>query len=528
MRKILFAITALFCAATVNVAAQTSPEEFLRNTYPQLCGIFENDLNSVHCTYIFAVDVSGTMKKLAPTVQPALVDFVKALPETDNVNIIKFGNEAKLNAMGYVGQVGAVRNTLISNIGRLYTDENDKDIRSLTNIPKMLEAVTDALRNSESDLNFVFVLTDYKNEEDKSGGNQISGAKVEELHSNLEKVTRGQNGKVVLLKLPLAPTNMKGECCDQVADIVSGLDLRSQTVPVPDGSALGQWFKELRKEVLVSKLRAIVDKENRVAAMEFNPEIDINGNTTTSLRWSPNRLFTRVKIDSTVVIPAGAKNIYHFKNRIKGPKDKHVVEYLETDETTLEDIELGQIKCNHVNFANCKDSLKFGIDLPTSFDDELDKLGIEKPVPYVTRPIDRLIFTFPLPFGLCVLIIVLIILYIILFFRAIGVNKSKKFAVKKITITDASGNELASKSFGGKKMDGFTVPGIVSCSGMPGKLEFFRKNGNPFLLFQKPRLRVSSTCVVKGQGSKEFSFKKGTPIVIGKSKSEFTHKVTVF
>ena len=116
MKRFLSSVAVLFCAVFLSSAQQT-PEQFVKSKYPNLLSMFEKDIEAMHCTYIFAVDVSGTMKnQWASTVEPALVEFMSVLPDGDFVNVIRFGNEAKENSMGYVGKVGEIRGHLQTSV----------------------------------------------------------------------------------------------------------------------------------------------------------------------------------------------------------------------------------------------------------------------------------------------------------------------------------------------------------------------------------------------------------------------------
>lgn len=506
MKKLTLLIAGLvaFC---LGMRAQDAGLAFVQKQYPQLSAMFQKELISEHATYTFAIDVSGTMKKYEPIVTPALKAFVDALPNGDYVRIIRFGTTAKGSENGHLGVVSdKLKKDLHKAIDQLYTNSNDdKAFRAHTDVPAVMGTISSALFNSENKMNFVFILTDFRNDQVAGGEHKITSADLDKIYYELEPAATGKHGRVVALRLPV-DTSKPGYCLDQLRDnIFSKIALEYEMQDITSDDALSSWFDELKKQIMVERLRSIVAEENKCAAIDFSTEIDIDGNVIANVSWQPNRLYASVKIDSSFVQdkraandtlpPAKRKeyssNGFTFINNTEA--------FTETTQTQLSNIELGQIKHESWGFHGLNDDLALGVTLPTPYDEELHRLGIRKPIPDVAIPVEGLVFTFFLPFWLCATIIGLIILYIILVIRKASKN-AKAYITKTIKVTDYVTSNEVYKGVAVKinSATGFTVPK------MPGiQLTFFKKTSSPFRLFKRPvyiaTINGAEACNARGQ-----------------------------
>ena len=170
MKKILLLIGIIalpLLGSAPSSFAQDDAMALVRNNYPSLYKIFKDDLSNIHANYVFAVDVSGSMKSNAPVVQPALKSFFSSLPDGDHVDIIPFGTFAKVSQPGYMGEINdGLKAQLNQTIDNLYTNPADADIRGYTDIPDAMDKINQCLtRYSKDDINFIFILTDFRNED---------------------------------------------------------------------------------------------------------------------------------------------------------------------------------------------------------------------------------------------------------------------------------------------------------------------------------------------------------------------------
>ena len=68
------------------MAQQQSSLAYLEQVYPQLTELYREELMRYPAHYVFAVDVSGTMKQYSEDVVKALRPFIQALPDGDRVD----------------------------------------------------------------------------------------------------------------------------------------------------------------------------------------------------------------------------------------------------------------------------------------------------------------------------------------------------------------------------------------------------------------------------------------------------------
>ena len=305
--KTISRIVALVLCYTIlslsNVFAQDTGLQFVKKQYPQLSAMFQKELVSEHATYTFAIDVSGTMRKYESIVVPALNAFVDALPNGDYVRIIRFGTTAKGSENGYLGTINdKLKGDLRKGVAQLYTNPNDdKPFRAHTDIPAVMKEVANALQNSENNMNFVFILTDFRNDQLGTNEHKIYSNDLTQIFNALEPSCIGKNGRIVALRLPV-DVNAPGYCLDQLKDhVFSKVELNYEMQDITSESALSSWFDELKKQIMVERLRTIVKAENKVADVKFTTDIDIDGNVIANIQWQPNRLFGAVSIDSSFV-----------------------------------------------------------------------------------------------------------------------------------------------------------------------------------------------------------------------------------
>ena len=312
---------------------------------------------------------------------------------------------------------------------------------------------------------------------------------MEDVYASFKAATKNLYVRNIAIELPYIDANgnmsseknraMDGYCLDQLRKRVypqSG-DGKLQTVPVDNSpDAINHWFNQLQRDIMITKLKGIIGRENNVLPAEVTPEIDIDGNTTVKVAWTPTRLYPNLKIDSSYF----KSEEWSFENEKES--------WQKTDKRSIE-VELGQIKHKAWGVHKNSDSIQLGLSLPTPYDDELERLEIQKPIPETKFAVDRLVFSFFLPFWLCCAIIAAILLYIILFFKAVSRNKSLKFRCRVRIIDNATGEEIVNKMIP-KAVDHLTVGrGGEGSSSVSWSLEVYKVQGNPFLLFDKPVLR---------------------------------------
>lgn len=420
----LVCMTNMLCIAQKHPSQSPSSMAYLEQQFPQLTDLYRPELENMHTHYIFAIDVSGSMKKYDTIVTPALKAFSRSLPNGEQVTVIPFGTEAKQNVPGLAVKIEGegTKKTLENALSTLYVNEGyDKKFRANTDVAKAVDAVNSTIRNNQDiDMNVVVIITDFLNDLPEQGEIPIHSGKLVDLNKDFENVTDGKHTRVVAMKLPPMGT-MKGFSLDQLKEEVffnTGRTRKFDVVDaISDQAAISHWFDQLAREIMTEKLKAVIEIDNdRNLNPSFKTEIDIDGNTTAEIHWKPNKLYTQIKIDSTYT-DAGSNFI--FKN------NKEV--WQTTVDTVIKDIKLGKLEHKNIGLHQYNEKLNVGLSLPTAYDEELRKLSIDKPIPNTSEEKSGWLWTFWLPFWICVGIVVILIIYLILVMKAAARNKKEVF-----------------------------------------------------------------------------------------------------
>ena len=533
MKKILLLIGIIalpLLGSAPSSFAQDDAMALVRNNYPSLYKIFKDDLSNIHANYVFAVDVSGSMKSNAPVVQPALKSFFSSLPDGDHVDIIPFGTFAKVSQPGYMGEINdGLKAQLNQTIDNLYTNPADADIRGYTDIPDAMDKINQCLtRYSKDDINFIFILTDFRNEDTQE--RQIAKDDVNRIFADLEANTLGVPTKIVTLQLNYNPA-WPGFCRPQMErEIFSKLDVEYRTIPVSTPEALRSWFDALKKEMMVDRLHTLVSQENKAVEVAVKPRITVDGKVGAEIKWNQNRLYKEIKINDINVVNAGdSTGVAENTTGFRFITDKKATD---TQEETEIDLELGKLKHKSWGFHRFKDELLVDIDLPTSFDTELAQLKIEKPLPSPTVPMKKWVWTFFLPLWLTCLLALMLIIYIIGVIKSIGRNGAECFT-GEVKIKDSlKGINIGKSTFlKSQRKSTVLIPDDVKVQGPTindWKIEVAKVKGNIFL-WGKPKFRVR---LVKG-ASKSFTttlHKQATwsdSVKCGPNTKSQTHMVTI-
>lgn len=527
LKKLVLAAALLF--GSISIMAQQSPLAYLEQTYPQLTELYREELMKYPAHYVFAVDVSGTMNQYSNDVINALKPFIQALPDNDRVDIIPFGTEAQQNMLSYCGVINSdVRTALNNNIKTLYTDPSYlQGFKSHTDIPKVVSTIARVLQNNrEYKVNVIILLTDFRNDVLGEGERKLRSDEIERLGTEISAATNGIYTRSIALRLPVN-MSASGYCLNQLKEQVfptEGNGLEIVPLDSPD-TMIGQWFDQLKRDIMVTKLRAIVDSENRMSPIRLKTETDIDGNVIADIHWKPSKLYPKMKIDSTYL--SGGDFVFN-NNRQN---------YMVTCDSVIQGLELGQIKHNGLGFHHLNDSINLGILLPTPYDDELTSLGVKKPLPNTKRAENRWLFTFFLKFATSVIILLLLLLYIIGVINSM--RRNRKLCFKgNFTFYDRDGNQIGDVVRLPKQSPSAAIHvgkgGTGRCKVDDADWQFVieKKKANPFLVFTKPYFawRCLQKYVAQGKaqsGKLNYDGPASMRVQCGVSRGELTHSVKV-
>lgn len=413
MKRILYLITLL--SLTIALQAQQKSFDALRADYPQLMEKFGKELQGQKADYIFAIDVSGTMNKYQSTVVPALGEFFKSLQTGDYVSIIKFGGEAT-NEVGSAGEIGdeTVKN-LIDYAGNVYkkpTTEYEKEkYFRYTDLENMLRYLaTDMKQINRNKLKFVFIITDFIHDPSvaRKGHEDWNG-----IARRFATEQKGNDVFVFALQLPGS-----GRDLERVRSVFPRA-FNFSHVAIASGATLSEWFTQRKNAILLDKFYALIKHKIQPAELAIEPEMDIDGNMDMGVTWHANPVYDKIRIDQVNVSAKG------FDMDADLPQS-----------TSIEDDVLEVGKLNHQaagifnpSFKKYKGDVVATASFDVPYEAELCKLGLEAPKMQVSANIDKVIFCYPLPLWLCVLIIALIILYIIMVIHAMNRNGSAAYRI---------------------------------------------------------------------------------------------------
>lgn len=506
LRALILGLAALAFLPSMGQEAKTSSMDYLKQHFPKLAKLYEPELRGMKTHYIFAVDVSGSMKGYDATVTPALQAFARALPIGEQVTVIPFGTTAKDNTPGLCVEIAdeGTKGVLTSTLSTLYTSEAyTPEFKRNTDVNAAVEAINKTLlNNQEAKMNVVVIITDFLNDLPGKGEVKLTEAQLAELSKNFNNSTDDMNVRVVAMKLPPMGTG-KGYSLDQLNENVfnqTSDNRRFEIVPViSDQAAISHWFEQLTRDIMTDKLRAVIQLDNKNVTPRINTEIDINGNTKGDIHWIPSKLYTKVSIDS---IYTDAKSDYIFKIG----KNLHLHEA--TSDSVLNFEKMGKLEHKSLGLHHYDEPLNLTLSLPTDYDEELSKLGIDKPVPETAQQKSGWLWTFWLSFGVCIAILILLIIYIFLVMKAAKRNATEKFS-GKVDFSDKHarpiGDTVIVRQKGGKIINiGKDGRGELEVPDADWNIRIEKKTSSPLLFWKKPYFEwTKSAGYVKDSANKQ-------------------------
>lgn len=479
--KSFFCLIICLCSiGLTNIQAERHnlPYKMLEKDYPKLMDKFGDELKLQRANYIFAIDVSGTMNKYEQIVVPAMSQFVESLSEGDNVNIIRFGTDSKVS-MGGLGDIDSnTKQSLQQYIKTLY--KKDVDLYSYTDLNRLLAEFDKQLKIQKNNLTFIFVLTDFVN--DPAPGKEKLSEKLCELHrQHLKARSVDHSMYMYALQLPVDGRN----------DLV----LFKKAIPenyhfeefaITSSSALKYWFDRKKTEILLDKFKAVVERKLHDLNVSSAIDVDIDGNVKLEITWEPNELFDAISID-TVWVDSESNDFS-----------------LITEEKMCHDspqffMEAGQIAHVLKGFHSFVGNLHAVGSVPTDYENELDKLEIKRPKVEISKKVDDIIFTFPIPLWLLALLIFLFMVYVVLVIRAACRNLSNSWKINGRIYVDYRGKEVADCPIYAEREVGVGCEGkpvVVIGNNCDWQLTFFQQTFC-CLLLKKPVYKVTMN---KGDG----------------------------
>lgn len=456
-------------------AIQPQTYTLLEQDYPQLLKKFAKELNTQKANYIFAIDVSGTMNKYENIVVPAMSQFVESLSDGDNVNIIRFGSDAKVSVGGFCDVSAGTRQSLKQYIHSLY--KRDEALYKYTDLNRLLQTLNKQLQIQKNDLTFIFVLTDFI--DDPAKGNQRLNDTLCRMHKkNLSLRGIDHSMYMYALQLPVAQAN-------QLKLFRSAIpaNYHFEEISITSPQALKNWFDRKKAEIQLDRFRAVVQRANLPLQASVIPQIDIDGNIKFNTRWQPNQLFDSLTIEH--IIPL-TDSLFRIESKGKLP--------ITLQSSSQNDIDAGRICHAQWGFHYLDDTLCLVMTLPTSYDNELKKLEIEKQQPVVRVKAERWLFSCILPLWVCILSASLLVIYLCLAGKAAIRNRSRPWKLNGILEITYNGQVVAQYEMTGEKEIGVGCQGkpvTISAYNCDWQLRLFQKTFSCWKYWKKPIYKVT-------------------------------------
>lgn len=286
-KNIVYNILLFFFAVTLSINAQ-NPEELVKKDFPKLYGKYGNKLKQQKARYVFAVDISNSMKSYEKSVKTNIKNFISALPEGDFVTIIqKCGTQETDFIFSNQPVNSSTKRTIFSYIDAIKFDKTGSDGYKMTE--KIIEALNQT--GSSDDMKYVFMFTDFeywtkKNQFNKNVENWKS------LKTKFEQTQKGNFVTVTGLRLALSQGVKASAVYEtELKDIFGKVEI----LPSPNPVFLATWFNNTKANILRDRLTYVIGKlaikEKQTIALSTKSE---NGKPTIVL--ANNSIFQKVTL----------------------------------------------------------------------------------------------------------------------------------------------------------------------------------------------------------------------------------------
>ncbi len=235
-----------------------SPEEMVKKDYPKLYNDFKSEVGSQKARYVFAIDISNSMKPYEAAVKANLQNFVNALPDGDFVTIIQMASMQETRSIVDNQPVNAsTRKLILSYISGLNFNKVGSDGYTMTS--QIIESMNQT--GSSDDMKYVFMFTDF---EYWTNENQFNKNAVQ--WPTLGKKLKGKEGlKVYGLELfQKGGSNIRQDAVykDELKQIFGNVEYVSGN----NSSFLNTWFNNTKANILSDRLQYVLkrktDKQN--------------------------------------------------------------------------------------------------------------------------------------------------------------------------------------------------------------------------------------------------------------------------
>lgn len=277
--SLIVASMALGRAEAQNVALQV-----VNNDYPNLMELYRQKgdaLGNQKAHHIFAIDVSTFMRKNINEIRPQINDFIMALPDGDQVTLIRKSSTDKTDYVGGVVNLEinsesrqTLRNILTSDAFAVQDAGSD----GYTMTSKILDAIMNPMSEG---LVFVFMFTDFEYWTSANGYDK-SKEDWEALKTKFKPfidLTSGDQSRVVLPYAFYYRDNDYRAASDYRPELESIFGCKLNQPPTGDAVILRNFFNKMETNALVFRLKYLIyqdlAKTNVTSALSLSDNKEI-------------------------------------------------------------------------------------------------------------------------------------------------------------------------------------------------------------------------------------------------------------
>ena len=270
-----FILSIIFFGAQI-VHAQSNPKAQMERDYPLLMQRYGDRIESQKAHYIFVVDVSSSMLPYEAVVRNNFLQFLQAVPDEDQVSLIKMSDE---NNTGFVGLLKCVtlkpdvRNS-IREVVNGFSFNRPRSPQDGSDGFSMAKCVLEAINVvGSNDLTFVYMLTDF---EYWTHANRYK--KNAENWASLEgKLPEGKLDGMCKYGIELNA----GSNLNQAAIFKPELDKifgKVEYQSVGSAALLSNWFTHVATGVMAVKLNRLLKEDWNKTIEQIQSEVVLDGN----------------------------------------------------------------------------------------------------------------------------------------------------------------------------------------------------------------------------------------------------------
>ena len=302
--KLLISLVAILVFLAEIGFGQSHDLEALKKDYPKLMERYGGRLESRSAHYIFAIDISSSMKNYENVVRQSLATFVNAIPDSDQITIIAMADESTTNYIDAIKCITinpTVRQSIANSItGYKFLRSGDKTDGSdgYTMTSKVLEAMNVV---GSSDLTFVYLLTDFE-----YWTHKFKFDKTQEDWSGLKSLLTDKH-KGIMCKYGIELNSSKVSHPEaifkpELDNIFGPLDYQQANSAV----ILAQWFGHIINDIRAHKINAMLKADWKEYFDRVSVSLQKDGQSLIAVISAPNNNLVN---GATVTLAKGSERL---------------------------------------------------------------------------------------------------------------------------------------------------------------------------------------------------------------------------